>query len=115
MLEPIQLARRTVEVVAEKQATDILLLDVTGLASFADYFVILSAGSSRQMNALREDVVSSLKEAGVSLHHQEGVADSGWVLLDYGDVIVHIFAPEERAYYQLERLWSQGTPLIRIQ
>ena len=115
MFEPIQLARRAVEIVAEKQANDVLLLDVTGVASFADYFVILSAGSSRQMNALREDVVSSLKEMGASLHHQEGVADSGWVLLDYGDVIVHIFAPEEREYYQLERLWWQGVPLIRIQ
>ena len=115
MIEPVQLARRTVEVVAEKQATDILLLDVTGIASFADYFVILSAGSSRQMDAVREDVVAALKEMGASLHHQEGVADSGWVLLDYGDVIVHIFATEEREYYQLERLWSGGTPLIRIQ
>jgi ribosome-associated protein len=115
LIEPVQVARRIVEVVAEKQATDILLLDVTGVASFADYFVILSAGSSRQMNALREDVVSSLKEVGAGLHHQEGVADSGWVLLDYGDVIVHIFSPEEREYYQLERLWSQGVPLIRIQ
>ena len=115
MLEPVQLARRTVEVATEKQATDILLLDVTGVASFADYFVIVSAGTSRQINALREDVVATLKEMGANLHHQEGVADSGWVLLDYGDLIVHIFAPEEREYYKLERLWSQGVPLIRIQ
>mgnify|MGYP001167649747 FL=1 len=110
-----QLAHKTAELASSKQASDIVLLDITDIASFADYFLILTADSTRLMNAIREDIVKSLTEAGIRLDHQEGVADSGWILLDYGDVIIHIFAPEERQAYRLERLWSQGIPVIRFQ
>ena len=115
MIESVQVARKAVEIAAEKQATDIVLLDILGLTSFADYFVICTAESSRQLNALLEDVNLGLKDLGATLHHREGMVDSGWVLLDYGDVIIHIFAPEEREYYQLEQIWARGVPLIRIQ
>jgi len=67
------------------------------------------------MKAIHEDVEQTLKKAGILPTHREGNPDSGWLLLDYGDVIVHIFAPFEREYYQLDELWSEAIPVIRIQ
>jgi ribosome-associated protein len=104
-----------VQVASEKQAADIVLLDVGGVASFADYFVILSAESGRQMSAVSEDILHALKKEGLMPRHTEGSADSGWLLIDYGDVIVHIFAPLQRAFYQLDDLWSEARPVVRIQ
>ena len=104
-----------VELAADKLATDVLLLDVRALVNFADYMVIMSADSARQMDALAEEVRRGLKEEGVPLHHQEGTPASGWMLLDFADVIVHIFSLEQREYYRLEQLWSAGRPLVRIQ
>ncbi len=99
----------------DKQAQDIVLLDTRGICSFADYFVMCSAQSSRQIKAIYDEIVHSLKSEGILPHHREGMVDSGWLLLDYGDVIVHIFAPTERDYYQLDELWSQASPVVRIQ
>ena len=90
------------------------MLDIRSVASFADYFVIASAGSERQMQAILEAVEDALDGAVRSLS-REGKPDSGWVLLDYGDVILHLFAPEERAYYDLEGLWHTAVPVVRIQ
>ncbi len=92
-----------------------MLLDVRGICSFADYFVMCSAESSRQIKAIYDEIMHSLKKDGVLPHHREGTVDSGWMLLDYGDVIVHIFAPTERDYYRLDELWSQASPVVRIQ
>jgi ribosome-associated protein len=75
----------------------------------------MTAGSQRQMEALSEDVVGILKRTGVSLYHREGNTSSGWLLLDFGDLVIHVFAPEQRAFYRLEELWSTGKELIRIQ
>jgi ribosome-associated protein len=94
---------------------DIVLLDVRQICSFADYFVICSGDSERQLSAIYDEVGHRLKQAGVSAHHHEGTIDSGWLLLDFGDIIVHIFAPFEREYYQLDELWSQAIPVLRIQ
>ncbi|MFQ5860825.1 MAG: ribosome silencing factor [Dehalococcoidia bacterium] len=103
-----------VELASEKQAADIVLLDIREVAYFADYFVIMNAESQRQMRALQEEVLKSLKGEGTRPHHVEGTAESGWLLLDFGDVIVHIFAPEQRAYYQLDQLWARATPVVRV-
>ena len=103
------------EAASNKQAADIVLLDARGICSFADYFVICSGDSERQIQAIYDEVGQVLKKEGVSPHHHEGTLDSGWLLLDFGNVIVHIFAPLEREYYQLNKLWSQATPIIRIQ
>ena len=100
---------------SDKQATDILMLDIRNVTGFADFFVIVTAESSRQMEAVSEDVQESLKREGASLHHREGNVASGWLLLDFGDVIVHVFAPEEREFYQLEELWARGQEIVRIQ
>ena len=114
-LELIDYARKAVEVASEKQATDILLLDIRKVSTFADFFVIMTAESRRQMDVLSQDMEAALEGAGALLHHREGSPTSGWLLLDFGDLIIHLFAPEEREFYQLEELWSKGQQLVRIQ
>ena len=91
------------------------MLDTRGVCSFADYFVICSGGTGRQLKSIFDEVEHTLKKEGILAHHREGTLDSGWLLLDFGDVIVHIFAPVEREYYQLGELWSQTIPVVRIQ
>jgi ribosome-associated protein len=96
-------------------ATDIILLDVRELCNFADYFVLSSAESGRQINAVAEEIEQVLKKENVRPIHREGTADSGWVLLDYGDVVIHTFAQEERQFYNLEELWSGAKTVLRMQ
>jgi len=115
VLEALEVARKAVEAVSDKQAADILLLDTRKVCSFADYFVICTGDSGRQLHAIYDEVEHALKREGILPHHHEGTLDSGWLLLDFGDVIVHIFALEEREYYQLDALWSQAIPVLRIQ
>ena len=103
------------EAASNKQAADILLLDTRQVCSFADYFVICTGESVRQIQAICDEVEHALKRAGILPHHYEGTLDAGWLLLDFGDVIIHIFAPAEREYYQLDRLWSRAIPVLRIQ
>jgi len=96
-------------------ATDIILLDVRELCNFADYFVLSSAESGRQINAVAEEIEQVLKKENVRPIHREGTADSGWVLLDYGDVVIHTFAQEERQFYNLEEFWSGAKTILRMQ
>jgi ribosome-associated protein len=91
------------------------LLDVHRVASFADYFVIASAVNPRHMSALVETLAKELRQDGVRSRHQEGAEDSGWVLLDYGAIIVHLFSPELRGHYALEELWRAATTVVRVQ
>jgi len=114
-LESIDVARKAVELASDKQAIDIVLLDVNEICSFASYFVICSGESERQIQAIHDEIEKSLKREGLPAHHREGTLDSGWLLLDFGDVIVHIFSPDEREFYKLGELWNQATPVIRIQ
>ena len=109
-----ELARKAVELASERQALDVVMLDLRPVALFADYFVIMGAESRRHLQALREGLVEDLKNVGASPLHVEGTADSGWVLLDFSDVIVHIFGTEERDYYNLEQLWSKAPEVVRI-
>ena len=104
-----------VEAAGDKQAADIVLLDAREVCSFADYFVMCSGETNRQIKAIYDEVEHTLKKEGILPHHHEGTVDSGWLLLDFGDVIVHIFAPFEREYYQLDELWSQASLVVRIQ
>ena len=113
-LNPTEVARLAVDVAAEKLASNIVMLDVRELASFADYFVVMTADSVRQIEALEEDLANAMKEAGVSRHHREGTPASGWVLLDFADVLIHVFGPEERDFFGLERLWSRAPQVVRI-
>ena len=108
-------ARKAVEAASDKQAADILLLDTHEVCSFADYFVICHGETERQIKTIHDEIEHKLKSEGILPHHREGTLDSGWLLLDFGDVIVHIFTPFEREYYQLSELWSEAIPVIRIQ
>jgi len=92
-----------------------VMLDTREICSFADYFVICSGETRRQIEAICDEILGVLKKEGTMLRRREGAPGSGWMLMDFGDVIVHIFAPAERDYYQLEKLWGKATPLIRIQ
>ena len=103
-----------VEVASDKLAGDIVMLDLRRLTYFADYFVIMSAESSRQIQALEEDITHALEEAGIPRFHREGTHASGWVLLDFSDVIVHIFGPDEREFYGLEQLWARAPQVVRV-
>jgi ribosome-associated protein len=114
-LEAIDVARHAVDIASDKQAVNIVLLDVRGICSFADYFVICAGDSARQVRSILEEIEFSLKKEGILPHHQEGTIESGWLLLDYGDVIVHIFRAEERDFYKLDELWHEARTIIRIQ
>lgn len=103
------------EAASDKQASNIVVLNTREACSFADYFVICSGESERQLEAICDAVVELLKKAGVVPRHREGSVQSGWILLDFIDVIVHIFAPLERDYYQLDQLWGKATLVVKIQ
>ena len=96
-LDSTEVAQLVVDLASDKLAGDIVMLDLRHVAPFADYFVIMSAESSRQIEALEEDLTQALKEAQVTPFHREGTASSGWVLLDFSDVIIHIFGSEQRS------------------
>ena len=102
------------EAALDKQAVDILMLDIRQVTSFADYFVICSADSDRQISAICDEIDGALSEEGINIYRREGSSDSGWVLLDFGSVIVHVFDQTTREYYDLEQLWGKATPVIRI-
>ena len=91
------------------------MLDIRSICSFADYFVICSGDSNRQLEAISEEISKTLKHEGITPHHSEGTADSGWVLIDFGSVIVHLFSAQQREYYHLDELWNEAVPVIRIQ
>ncbi len=112
---PLDLARRIVELAEDKKAADIVLLDLTGLTTLADYFVITSGGSERQLGGIADGIAAGLRDLGVKPFGREGTPDSHWVLLDFGSVIVHIFTPPERDFYQLEKHWAEAKTILRVQ
>lgn len=111
----LDLARRIVELAEDKKAADIVLLDLSGLTTLADYFVICSGGSERQLDAIADGIISGMRDEKVHAFGREGTAASHWVLVDFASVIVHIFTPPERDYYQLEKAWSDGKTILRLQ
>jgi ribosome-associated protein len=108
-------ARRVVDLAADKKASDIVLLEIRGLTTMADYFVICSGQSERQLGAIADGIVEGLREDGTRPIGREGSADAHWLLLDFGSVIVHVMAPPERDFYQLERLWADAPLLVQLQ
>ncbi|HXA96619.1 MAG TPA: ribosome silencing factor [Candidatus Dormibacteraeota bacterium] len=98
----------------EKKAVDLVVLDLQGLSSIADFFLVCSARSSTQADTIAEAVRAALRGEGVRPRHNEGSAESGWLLLDYGDVVVHVFLEETRGFYSLERLWGDA-PLVSVE
>lgn len=115
LLDPAQLAKAAVDIASDKKASDIILLDIRDVTTIADYFVICSGNNPRQIQAIADAVDEELSKQGARLLNREGSADSGWVLLDFGDIIVHIFGSKEREYYRLERLWNEAKTVVYLQ
>jgi len=95
----------------DKKANDLVVLDISKIASFANYFLICTGDSSRQMQAIADEVEKRLKVRGIRPSHVEGYQNSEWILLDYGDMVLHIFSKTARVYYDLERLWRDSKKL----
>jgi ribosome-associated protein len=98
----------------DKKAIDVAVLDLQGLSTIADFFLVCSARSTTQAETIAEAVRGALRAEGVRPRHNEGSAESGWLLLDYGDVVVHVFLEETRGFYALERLWGDA-PLVSVE
>jgi ribosome-associated protein len=112
--DPSELAHQIVEIAADKKANDIVMLRTAEVTSMADFFVICSGRSDRQVQALARAIVDQLREQGIRPLGVEGLSSGRWVLVDYASVVVHLFTPQEREYYGLERLWSGAAPVVRI-
>ena len=107
-METQQLAQKIAELCFNKKGYDVKIIDLRNVALFADYFVLCSAESDVQVKAIADDVEEKLKEQGIRCWHKEGYKALQWILLDYVDIVVHIFRKEAREYYNLERLWSDA-------
>jgi ribosome-associated protein len=103
-----------VDAITERLGSNIIMLDMQGVSLLADYFILCDAQSVPQFKAIVEEVAKQAKAAGGRCLHVEGEPTSGWVLLDYGSVVVHVFDPELRAYYNLEELWKAARLVVRI-
>lgn len=99
----------------DKQAEDIVLLDTRQACSYTDYMVICSGDTDRQVSAIHNEIVDILKKDAIVPYHSEGDSDSGWILLDYLGVVIHIFSRELRDFYKLESVYEKAPKLLRIQ
>jgi ribosome-associated protein len=104
-------ARRAARAARDKRAGDRVVLDVQRVSSVTDYYLICSGKSTTHLETITDAIRSELRAEGLNVLHAEGIAESGWVLLDYGDVLVHVFLEDTRTYYALERLWGDAPAL----
>lgn len=111
----LALAHRIVDLAADKKAADIVLLDIHVITTVADYLVICSGGSERQLGAIANGIIEALKDEDLLPFGREGGPSAHWALIDYGSVVVHVMATPEREYYQLEQLWADAPLLLHIQ
>jgi ribosome-associated protein len=107
--------RTILDVLEEKKGEEILLLDVRGVASFTDYFILCTGTSDRMLDALADAVIREVRKVHRKKSRVEGEPRDGWLLIDYDDIVVHLFSPDQREYYRLEDLWSEGKVLIHMQ
>ncbi len=115
ILDPNEQAHEIADIISDKKGSDIVVLDTRPVSSVADYFVIATVDSERQAKAIIDEIEKQMKARHILPLGIDGEADSGWVLMDYGDVLVHIFDPGTRDYYQLEELWNRAPTVVRIQ
>lgn len=110
-----EITNAVIESLEERKGEDILLLDLTGISSFCDYFVICTGTSDRMLDALANALIRDVSKALHKKARIEGNGRDGWLLVDYGDVVVHIMSPDQRDFYDLEELWSDGKILVHVQ
>ena len=109
MMESKALAKRIADILDEKGATDIQILEVGHMTSITDFFVVASGRNVQFVNTLAEDLEEHLSQEGIEPRRKEGKNGARWIVIDYAHVIVHLFHPDERQYYNIERLWQDGT------
>ncbi|HMQ55102.1 MAG TPA: ribosome silencing factor [Anaerolineae bacterium] len=97
-----------------KKAANVLMLDMNKVTLLADYYIMCDGSSTRQINAIVDELLEELKKAGSQPARVEGTPESGWMLIDFGSVVVHVFSPEKRAYYNLEELWHEAPIVMRM-
>jgi ribosome-associated protein len=110
-LNPEEMAAAIADLAADRKAQDIVQLDLRGMIGYADYFVICSGRTDRQTRAIHDAIHEGLKARGVLPRRVEGVSEARWILMDYLDVVVHVFTPDTREYYRLEQLWGEAPSL----
>ena len=98
----------------EKKAEDVVLLDISSVSIMADFFMICTVRTDTHARAVRDAVTQALEQAGLKMRRREGSDASGWVLLDWGDIVVHIFGPSEREFYSLEKLWGDARVIAHV-
>ena len=109
------MARLIVDALEDKKGEDILLIDIREICDFADYFVLCTGTSDRMLQALADGAADKVHATYDQWGRFEGTAQDGWLLVDFGDVVLHLFSPDRRQYYRLEELWSKGKILLRLQ
>ena len=112
---PEDYARFAAEFLSDRLGSDIVLIDVTGICSYADYFVIASGETDRHLDAMANDLIREIRKRGLHVGHREGDGRGGWVLLDFPGFVVHLFSAAKRDFYALEKLWARGTEVVRLQ
>ena len=103
-----EMARLAVEALEDKKAVDVRILDIGQISTLADYFIIASGNNRNQVQAMADNVDEVLAKAGYQAKQTEGYRNANWILLDYGDVVIHLFDEENRLFYDLERIWRDG-------
>ncbi|AEB29482.1 hypothetical protein CAR_c07880 [Carnobacterium sp. 17-4] len=111
--ESIELVELIVKAADDKRAEDIIAMDVSKISILADYFIVMHGNSEKQVKAISEEIIDKAEEAGIDVRRVEGRDSSKWLLIDLGDVVVHVFHYSERSFYNLEKLWSDA-PLVDI-
>ena len=113
-LNPFEITRTIVNALEEKKGEHILLIDIHEIASFTDYFVICTGTSDRMLDSLSKEVYEQVNIGFKFKASIEGIPSDGWLVMDYGDVVVHLFSPDRRDYYHLEQLWDKGKILLKL-
>lgn len=106
-----EMANKAVELLKDKKGKDIRLLDIHEVSTLSDYFIIATGNSTTQLQAMSDELEDKFKLAGHKMHHKEGFRNGKWILLDFGNIIVHLFHDEERQFYNIERIWVDAKPV----
>lgn len=108
-------ARHAAEFLSDRLASDIVVIDVAGICSYADYLIIGTGETDRHLDAIANDLTREMRKRGLHMTHHEGKGTGGWVLVEFPGFVVHLFSKDSRDYYALDKLWARGTEVVRLQ